>query len=313
MKKYSVIFMGTPDFSVPVLNMLYEENYEIKLVVTQPDKPKGRGKHMAFPPVKEQALKYGLEVYQPVSAKDGQLFDVISKISPDFIITVAYGKILPKDVLDVPKMGSINVHASLLPKYRGPAPIQYSIINGEDKTGITTMYMDEGMDTGDILIRAGLEITNDMTGGQLHDQLMDLGAVTLKETLERLIRGDLKRTPQDGSISTYAPMLDKKTGYIDFSKTAREVYNLVRAMNPWPGAYSIYQGETVKIWETVVLEEALPDMIPGRIYEVTDELIKVACKDHGVGILTLQFPYSKRMDSKDYLLGHKIEKGIILG
>lgn len=305
--------MGTPEFAVPSLDMLLKEGYDVVAVVTQPDKPKGRGNKMALPPVKEYALEHGIEVLQPEKVKTEEFSDIIRKINPDLLVTAAYGKILPKSVLDIPQYGCINVHGSLLPKYRGAAPIQWAIINGEEKTGITTMFTDVGMDTGDMLLKGELEITKDMTAGELHDQLSLLGAEVLKKTIERLKERTIEKIPQSDTEATYASMMKKDTGLIDWAKSSREVHNLIRGTNPWPGAFTYYKGEKMKIWITSVLSGDKHDLKPGTICKVSRDGIDVACGQGKLNIKEVQFECCRRMCVEDYICGHKMDEGEILG
>lgn len=313
MKRMRIIFMGTPEFAVPSLDMLVKEGYEVAAVVTQPDKPKGRGNKMTAPPVKEYALKAGISVMQPEKAKNPEFASALRKLQPDLLVTVAYGKILPKAVLDIPPLGCINVHGSLLPKYRGAAPIQWAVINGEKTTGVTTMLTDIGMDTGDMLVKREIEITDEMTAGQLHDILSAVGADVLRETLLMLENGSLVRIPQNSDEATYASMIEKETGRIDWTKPARSVYNLVRGTDPWPGAFTYYKGERMRVWKTRVLDSEAAGIRPGTICEVRKEGVKVSTGDGFIEIVELQFDSGKRMNVGDYLLGHKIDEGEILG
>ena len=251
-----IVFMGTPDFALASLDKLIDGGYEIAAVVTQPDRPKGRGKKLTPPPVKERALGAGLRVLQPERVKDSGFIEALKELSPDIIIVVAYGQILPEEIINLPAMGCINVHASLLPKYRGAAPINWCIINGESRTGVTTMYMDKGMDTGDILLQRETEIGENETAGELHDRLAALGADLLLETLEGLQRNEVERKAQDHSAATYAPQLDRETGRVDWNSDAKSIYNLIRGTNPWPGCYTVYKGERMKLWEAKVLEQS---------------------------------------------------------
>jgi len=308
-----IVFMGTPEFAIPSLDMLLKEGYDVAAVVTQPDKPKGRGNKMSPPPVKEYAMEHGIEVLQPEKVKTEEFVEKIKAINPDLLVTAAYGKILPKSVLDIPKHGCINVHGSLLPKYRGAAPIQWSIINGEKVTGITTMYTDVGMDTGDMLVKAEIEITEDMTAGELHDKLSVLGAEVLKETLKRLENGTLERIPQNDEEATYAPMMTKETGCIDWSKSSREIHNLVRGTNPWPGAYTFYNDKKMKIWMTSVISDEEHDSKAGTILKVSKDGIVVACGLGKLNIKEIQFENARKMSVEEYICGHKIDEGELLG
>lgn len=306
--------MGTPDFAVPSLEMLVNEGYDVAAAVTQPDKPKGRGNRMAAPPVKEFALKHGIEVLQPEKIKTREFIEQIRALKPDLLITAAYGKILSKDLLDVPVHGCINVHGSLLPAYRGAAPINWAVINGESKTGITTMFTDVGLDTGDMLLKKELVIGPDTTVGELHDKMAVLGAEVLKETLLELRKGTLERIPQEDNASTYAPMMSKELGLIDWNKTAREIHNLVRGTDPWPGAYTFIEGGRMRVWKTSLVPEAADSSRSnGEILKVDDEGILVKCSDENLLIREVQFDSSKRMSVRDYIRGHQINTGETLG
>lgn len=303
--------MGTPEFAVPTLDMLVAEGYDVAAVVTQPDKPKGRGRKLAAPPVKEYALKKGIEVLQPSKIKTAEFEKQLRELAPDLLVTAAYGKILSKELLDIPSLGCINVHASLLPKYRGAAPINWSIINGEKLTGITTMFTDIGMDTGDILLKKQVEITDEMTAGELHDILSALGPDVLKDTLERLCNGTLQRIPQSSDDATYAPMMDKSVGRIDWNKPAWEIHNLVRGANPWPGAYTFYKDERMKVWKTRIVESECIGKQPGTICEITRDELVVAASDGFVRIIEVQFDSCRKMGINE--CGHNIDEGEVLG
>lgn len=308
-----IVFMGTPDFAVPSLEMLVNEGYEVVAAVTQPDKPKGRGNKLTAPPVKEFALLHGINVLQPEKIKTSEFIEQIRALKPDLLITAAYGKILSKDLLEVPIKGCINVHGSLLPAYRGAAPINWAVINGEKKTGITTMFTDVGLDTGDMLLKKELEINPDMTVGELHDKMAVLGAEVLKETLIELKKGTLKRIPQQDAESTYAPMMNKELGLIDWNKTAQQVHNLVRGTDPWPGAYTFLNGNRMRVWKTSLTNEKSDSHNTGQIIEVSDDGILVKCSDEYILIREIQFDSSKRMNVRDYIRGHQIDAGEILG
>lgn len=308
-----IVFMGTPEFAVPSLNMLLEEGYEIAAVVTQPDKPKGRGNKMAAPPVKEFAIKHGINVLQPSKIKTTEFVDQIKAIGPDLLVTAAYGKILSKELLEVPSLGCINVHGSLLPAYRGAAPINWAVINGEELTGITTMFTDVGLDTGDMLLKKEIAIEPDMSVGELHDKMSILGAEVLKDTLVELNRGALKRIPQKDAESSYAPIMTKELGLIDWSKTAKEIHNLVRGTDPWPGAYTFLNGMRIRIWRTVLEAHNEIGHACGEIVEVDSKGIFVKCSEGYVLIKEVQVDSSKRMNVSDYIRGHKIDVGEILG
>ncbi len=307
------VFMGTPDFAVPSLKALIESDWEVVGVVTQPDKPKGRGKKMSFPPVKEEALKHGIQVHQPQKVKDSAFVKVLRDLKPDLIVVVAFGQILSKEILDIPKFGCINVHASLLPKYRGAAPLNWVIINGEKTTGITTMYMSEGLDTGDMILKKEIKIGEYETAGQLHDRMCVLGGEVLKETLKLIQENKAPREVQDNALSCYAPIMDKELGNIKWNKSAKEIVNLIRGTNPWPGTFTKYNGETVKIWRAKVLEDEKKEDIPGQIIKVSKEGIQVVT---GCGILLveeIQMSGKKRMDVKEYIKGNEIDEKVVLG
>lgn len=305
-----IIFMGTPDFAVPTLKMLIEK-HEVLAVFTQPDRPKGRGQKLQMSPVKETALKYDIPVYQPIKLKgDKESLQVIKDISPDAIVVVAFGQILPKDILDIPKYGCINVHASLLPELRGAAPINWAIIRGYKYTGITTMKMDVGLDTGDMLLKEIVEIGENETSGELHDRLMEVGAKLLIKTLEMIEKNMIIPQKQDDSKSSYAPMLNKELGHIDWNNDSNEVYNLIRGVIPWPGAYFFYDDKMIKIWKAINIKDIYD--IPGKILDVNQEGIKIACKKGAIVIKELQEIGGKRMDALSYINGHEIVKGKIV-
>ncbi|WP_026487203.1 methionyl-tRNA formyltransferase [Caldanaerobius polysaccharolyticus] len=307
------VFMGTPDFAVPSLRVV-AENTDLALVVTQPDRPQGRGHKLKPPPVKEEALRYGVKVVQPEKLKGNEEFlSLLKDIKPDLIVVVAYGKILRKEVLDIPRYGCINVHASLLPKYRGAAPINWAIINGEKHTGITTMYMDTGLDTGDIILQEVVDIGENDTAGSLHDRLKDVGAKVLCDTLRLIEQGKAVRVPQDDNSSTYAPALDKDTGRIDWTKRAVDIVNLIRGTNPWPGAYTRYGGQVLKIWRAQVVQ-CSKEGKPGEVMMADEKKgFIVRCGEGCVSIQELQAPNSRRMSYMEYLRGHRVEEGKSMG
>lgn len=299
-----IVFMGTPDFAVPCLEALIKSGYDVCGVFTQPDKPKGRGYALAPPPVKVTALENNIPVYQPTTLKDGEALTILNELSPDCIVVVAYGKILPKDILDLPRYGCINVHASLLPKYRGAAPIQWSVINGETETGVTTMYMDVGLDTGDMIMKKSCEIGENETAGQLHDKLSSLGAQLIVDTVKALENGSATREKQDDSQSCYSPMLDKSLCRIDWNQSAQQVHNKVRGLSPWPVAVASINGKKVKIHQTVKCADS---GTPGEIISLSP--LTVACGCGSVIINELQLEGKKRMDSGSFLNGHKLSIG----
>jgi len=303
--------MGTPEFAVPSLDMLVREGYDIAAVVTQPDKPKGRGNKMTAPPVKEYAEKTGLTVLQPAKVKTQEFLKELKDLRPDLLVTAAYGRILSKEILDVPPLGCINVHGSLLPKYRGAAPIHWAIINGESHTGITTMFTDEGMDTGDMLLKKEVEITDDMTAGELHDILAAVGAEVLRDTLKELENGTLRRVPQIDAEATYAPMIQKDVGTIDWSKSSKEIHNLVRGTNPWPAAFTFYKGQRMRIWKTKAEEKDNRGVLPGTICSADKEGIIAAAGRGQVRILEIQFDSGKRISVEE--CWHNLHEGEVLG
>lgn len=299
-----IIFMGTPDFAVPCLEKVVQSRHDVCAVYTNPDKPKGRGYELAQSPVKQKALQYNIPVVQPKTLKNVDVQKEIVDFRPDVIVVVAYGKILPKAVLDIPKYGCINVHGSLLPKYRGAAPIQWSVINGEEVTGVTTMYMNEGLDTGDILLQEKTSIGSDETSKELFDRLCIMGADLLDKTLSKLQDGKLKSTKQNDEFATYAPMLDKSISKIDWTRSARDVHNLVRGLNSWPGAVTTFDGKTLKIHRTKVCRGYKGE--PGQLCD-TDNGI-VMCADAAVELIEVQPVGKKKMSGKDFLRGKRLDK-----
>lgn len=307
-----VIYMGTPDFAVPCLQKIIEKEHEVVAVFTQPDKPKGRGNKMTMPPVKELALEHNIPVYQPNKIKTPEMVELIRDLEPQIIIVVAYGHLLSKEILDIPPFGCINVHASLLPKYRGAAPINWAIINGEEVTGNTTMYMDVGMDTGDIILKDSLTIGEDETTGELHDRLSIMGADLLLNTIDLIERGEVERQKQNDEEATYAPIMNKELGNIDWNKSALEIKNLIRGTNPWPSAFTTYQDKTMKIWKSRV--EKTDETYPaGKIIRVTKEEVFVGTGKDMLVIQELQFSGGKRLSVKDFLVGNHIDEDVILG
>lgn len=304
-----ILFMGTPDIAAVSLKYLIDCGKNIVGVVTQPDKPRGRKQIMTPPETKTMAINAGIPVFQPEKVKNGELMPVLEELKPDLIAVVAYGKILPEEVLNYPKYGCVNMHGSLLPKYRGAAPIQWAVINGEKITGVTTQKMDKGMDTGDILMTKQIEIGEYETSEQLFDRMAILGAEVLNETIDNI--ESIVPVPQNNNEATYAPMIEKDMANIDWSKSAREISKLICGMNSWPIAYTQYMGETMKIYEAIVSDEAFEGKI-GEIKDIKGE-IKVKCGKDVLIIKSLQFPGSKRMSAADYLRGHSINNGAVLG
>ena len=307
-----VIFMGTPDFAVGALEEIIKAGHEVVLVVTQPDKPKGRGKAMQYTPVKECALAHGFEVFQPVKVKEPENIEVLSKHQPDIIIVAAFGQIVPKSILDMPKYGCINIHASLLPKYRGAAPIQWAVINGEDVTGVTIMRMNEGIDTGDMIAKKTVRLAEDETGGSLFDKLAQVGAQLCVETMDIIEAGKAEYIPQNNEEATHTSMIRKELGLIDWNKSAVEIERLIRGLNPWPSAYTNLSGKTFKIWKAKVVSEE-NTYEPGCICRIDKAGMYVQT---GKGILLLtevQMEGKKRMDADAFLRGYQIEEGTFFG
>lgn len=302
-----VVFMGTPDFAVPCLQALIDNKYEVVGVVTQPDRAKGRGKKLSAPPVKVLAEQHRITVYQPEKVKASEFVEQLRTMAPEVIVVVAFGQLLSQAILDIPSKGCINVHGSLLPKYRGAGPIQWSIINGDKTTGVTTMYMDKGMDTGDMILKREFEIGEKDTYKDLHDKMSLIGAEVLTETMKLIEQDKAPRTPQPNDKATYAPMLMKVTGKIDWSKPVRDIYNLIRGTYPWPGAYSTYMGKTFKVLESEIYEEDTQNSSFGIIKEIGKDYFLVSCKKGSIKIMELQFENEKRMGVEAYLRGHNIE------
>lgn len=328
-----IVFMGTPDFAVESLSAIYNAGHEILGVVTNPDKPKGRGMKMIASPVKEFAVEHNLKVYQPIKIKNNEEFyNEMYNLKPDLFCVVAYGKILPYDILEIPKYGAINVHGSLLPKYRGAAPIQMAVINGDEETGVTTMFMDAGMDTGDIILSEKVKIGDDETTGELWDRLSKIGARLLVKTLEKIEKEtnnketienikELVGARKQGDNFTVAPMLTKEMAEIDWNKTGREIHNLVRGLSPKIGAYTFYNGKKIKIWKTqVIKEDELEEIIKNSANSKNGEIIfadkkngiVVKTSDGAIRILEIQAENSKRMTSKDFLNGNRLEINTVL-
>lgn len=307
-----IVFMGTPEFSLDSLRVCCEY-HELIGVFTQPDRPKGRGKKLQSPAVKILAESLGYEVYQPEKIKVDEWEDFLEKLKPDVIVVVAYGQILSQRILDIPRLGCINVHASLLPFYRGASPYQWAIVNGEKRTGVTTMLMDEGLDTGDMLFKKEISIPEEMTAGELHDELAKLGAEVLKETLDAIENQNVKPIKQDDSKASYAPLLTKKMACLSWDEKAETLRNKVRGLNPWPVAFTSYQGEILKIFKMTDPRVYEHDFLPGTVLEITSQEILVATSDGSVSLKEIQMGSGKRMDVGAFLRGRKIEKGVILG
>ena len=317
-----IVFMGTPDFSVPALKALVEAGHQVIAVVTQPDKPKGRGKEVQMTPVKIQAMEYGIPVYQPAKVREASFVEVLQGMEADVYVVIAFGQLLPKAVLELPKYGCINIHASLLPKYRGAAPIQWCVIDGERETGITTMMMDVGLDTGDMLEKTVIPIEEKETGGSLHDKLSLAGGALILSTLKKLEEGTLVRTPQTDEGTCYAKMLTKSLGDIDWNQSAVSIERLIRGLNPWPSAYTLWNGKTIKIWSADVTtgreaaaflsESGVPSetgITPGTVVRSDKHSLVVCTGDGLLSVRELQMEGKKRMDTPAFLRGYPIPEG----
>ncbi len=304
-----IVFMGTPDYAAVTLQKLIDEKYDVLAVFAQPDKPVGRKQILTPPETKVLAQKYDIPVYQPKTLRDGEAYKVLKELNPDAIVVVAYGKILPKEILDLPKYGCINGHASLLPKLRGSAPIQWAIVNGEKQTGVTTMQMDEGMDTGDILETAVVDIGADETAEELFERLAPLSADLMVSTLKKAEKEILTAKKQDETKATYAPMIKKEMAHLDFSKTADEICNAVRGFYSWPCAYCFINGKRVKVIN--VKKADLTAKECGRVIDSDDRLV-VSCKDGSIELVTVQPEGAKKMSAWQMLNGHKIAKGMVV-
>ena len=296
--------MGTPDFAVPCLERLIDSDHKVLGVVSQPDRPQGRGYQLKPTPVKETAQKAGIPVYQPENLKDGKAFEVLSQLNPDLIVVVAYGRILPKEILQLPKYGCINVHGSLLPKLRGAGPFQWAVLNGYKTTGITTMYMAEGMDTGDIILKKETPIGENETAGELFDRLAPMGGDLLMETVSLIEKGTAPRVEQDHDQATYAPMIKKSDGKLDFTKTAQQVHDWIRGMYPWPRAFTFFQGDRIVIHESRMAEGSGK---PGEIID-TDKLI-VACGEGAIQLTKVQEPGKRWVTGLDFINGRRLNTG----
>jgi methionyl-tRNA formyltransferase len=310
-KNAKIIFMGTPEFAVPALKALHKNGIDVTLVVTRPDKPKGRGRKIVPPPVKEAAISLGYEVTQPASIRTTEFSNLIAKHMPDFIVVVAFGHIMPKNILALPNLATINIHASLLPKYRGPAPIQWAIINGESETGVTSMLMDEGLDTGDILQYSKTGIAADDTSGTLHDRLAELGADLLLQTLKSFEAGEIVPVPQDHSLASYAPLIKKSDGRINWEMPAETLEAFIRGMTPWPGAFTFHGDKRLIIFKAKpILMDAVET--PGTVIKGFPDELRVATGQGVVSIMEIQEASGKRLLTKDFLRGYDLPFGTIL-
>ena len=307
-----IVFMGTPDFAVGTLEAIIEAGHEVVLVVTQPDKPKGRSGALQYTPVKECALAHGIEVFQPTKIRLEENVEYLRKYDADIFVVAAFGQILPKSILDMPKHGCINVHASILPKYRGAAPIQWAVINGDAVTGVTIQQMDIGVDTGDIIIIKELAIAEDETGGGLFDKLAVVGAEACVEALEQIANGTATRTPQNHEEATHVSMISKEFGIIDWNKSAVEIERLIRGLNPWPSAYTKLDDKTFKIWKAAVKAENTSEK-PGTVCKITKDGLDVQTGEGVLSLVEVQLEGKKRMDAGSFLRGYQVEVGTLLG
>ena len=307
-----IVFMGTPDFAVGTLEAIIEAGHEVLLVVTQPDKPKGRSGALQYTPVKECALAHGIEVFQPTKIRLEENVEFLRQYEADIFVVAAFGQILPKSILDMPKYGCINVHASLLPKYRGAAPIQWAVINGDTVTGVTIQQMDIGVDTGDIILTKHLAISNEETGGGLFDKLAVVGAEACIEALEQIANGTATRLPQNHDEATHVSMIRKEFGNIDWNKSAVEIERLIRGLNPWPSAYTKLDGKTFKIWKAKVVSEE-NDYATGCIIRVEKGLMEVQTGNGVLSLLEVQLEGKKRMEVDAFLRGYQVDEGTFLG
>ena len=312
-----VVFMGTPDFSVGTLKAIIEAGHEVAAVVTQPDKPKGRSKALVCSPVKEEAMSHELRILQPQRARDEEFIQELKAINADVFVVVAFGQILPSSIINMPPYGCINVHASLLPKYRGASPIQWAVIDGCEYSGVTIMKMDEGIDTGDILKTEEVKLNPKETGGSLFERLSDVGARLLVKTLEELEAGTVVPVPQNDAESTYVKMLDKSFGKMDFNEDAVKIERLIRGLNPWPSAFTFINGKMLKVWDADLISDdsvcQLRDGEPGEVVEIDKESFTVACGNGYLIIKEVQLEGKKRMDSGSFLRGNHLDEGVVLG
>ena len=309
----NIVFMGTPDFAVGALEAIIEAGHRVAAVVTQPDKPKGRGKEIQMTPVKECAVAHGIPVFQPVKVKDAEAVDMLRSYDADIFVVAAFGQILSEEILAMPKYGCVNIHASLLPKYRGSAPIQWAIINGESVSGVTIMQMDRGIDTGDMLMKAEVAIGPRETGDSLHDKLAAAGAKLIVEALIKIENGDVTPVKQNDDEASYAKLLQKSMGKIDWQKSAQELDRLIRGLISWPGAATVYRGKTLKIWKEETTHTYAGGSEPGTVVLVEKEAFYVQTGNGCLKILEVQPEGKKRMAVRDFLLGYQVKEGEILG
>jgi methionyl-tRNA formyltransferase len=308
-----IVFMGTPDFSLPCLKALVDRGHEVLAVVTQPDRPKGRGRKVVSSPVKRAAEKYGLRVLQPEKASDEQFCQVIRSLTPDLLVVVAFGQILKKGLLETSRLGAVNIHASLLPRYRGAAPIHWAILNDEAKTGLTAMVMDEGLDTGPILLQREVPIGREETAGELHDRLSVLAGDLLLEAIEGLADNRLREEPQDNSRATYAPKIERRMSLIKWAQPARAISAHIRALDPWPGAFTMLAGKEIKLFSSRVTDEDRNDVVPGRVSGHLRGALQVETSRGVLEVRELQVPGKKRLIASDFLRGFPVNTGTVLG
>jgi len=313
----AIIFMGTPEYAVPSLAKLVELGYVVRAVVTQPDRPKGRGRKPVFPPVKAAAQRFGLPILQPEKAWDRNFCRTIQDLAPDLLVVVAFGQVLKKIILDIPRWGGLNIHASLLPRYRGAAPIQWAVINDESETGLTAMHMDEGLDTGPILFQEAVRIGPNETAGELHDRLSLLSGEVLTATLEGLIAHELRETAQNPSLATYAPKIDRGMSRVAWSRSARSISALIRGLDPWPGAATLVRGKEIKLFSARIEAPDGPGIsgrpIPGRVAGRSAEGLWVETGEGTIRIRELQAPGRRRLPASEFLRGFPIDEGMVLG
>ncbi|MDP5273365.1 methionyl-tRNA formyltransferase [Chengkuizengella axinellae] len=318
-KQIRIVFMGTPDFAVPSLKVLMEQEWNVVGVVTQPDRPKGRKKILTPTPVKAEALNHDIPVYQPHRMKDPEAIEQLKQLQPDLIVTAAFGQILPKAVLDVPRFGCINVHASLLPKYRGGAPIHHAIKNGESVTGVTIMYMAEGLDTGDMISHVEVPILDQDNTGTMFEKLSRSGAELLKTTLPKLVEEGIQAEPQNHEEASYAPNIQREDELIDWQKSSKKIFNHIRALNPWPGSYTSWDGKVLKIWKSInpdvrtLHSENVNDAVPGTVIQMNKEGIEVKTGDGTIWLTEIQPAGKKRMDVAEFNKGSNIPEGTRFG
>ena len=305
-----VIFMGTPEFACPTLQILIDRGEDVVAVVTQPDRPKGRGQKLMPPPVKELALRHGIPVHQPLKVRESSVMELLREMRPDVIVVVAFGQILPKALLEIPPRGCINVHASLLPRYRGAAPLNWCIVNGEHETGVTTMLMDVGLDTGPMLLKRTTVLDENEDIASLHDRMSVMGAELLSETIDGLLAGTVVPVEQDGSQSCYAPLLKKEDGLMDWNRTARDLHNQVRGLMVWPGAYTVVDGQVLKIYRSRI---GAGSGVPGQVLRADKHGLEVACKEGSLVVEEMQLAGKKRLDAASFLSGYALPAGTRLG